>query len=97
MEYLASGKQVIMHGLPCIPSEYLEHLTVPATSDALGLAQALHKIAVMSLEERAVRGARARTFILASKSPEAQVARVLVKWAELRNGKPARGTSVRQT
>lgn len=96
MEYLASGKQVIMHGLPGIPPEYLEHLTIPATSDAAGLAQALRKVSALSPEERATRGARARAFILASKSPEAQVARVLEHWARLRDGKPARGTAGRR-
>ena len=93
MEYLASGKQVIMHGLPGIPPEYLEHLTIPATPDAAGLAQALCKASTLSPEERAIRGAEARAFILASKSPEAQVARVLEHWAQLRDGKPARGTA----
>ena len=93
MEYLASGKQVIMHGLPGIPPEYLEHLTIPATADAAGLAHALRKVSALSPDERATRGARARAFILASKSPEAQVARVLNKWAQLRDGKPAPRTA----
>lgn len=92
MEYLASGKQVIMHGLPGIPPEYFEHLTIPATPDANGLAQALRKVSALSPEERSTRGARARAFILAGKSPEAQVTRVLDKWAQLRDGKSARRT-----
>lgn len=84
MEYLASGKQVIMHGLPGIPPEYLKHLTIPGTADAAGLAQALRAVASLTEEERAARGARARAFILHDKSPEAQVARVLEHWAQLR-------------
>jgi glycosyltransferase involved in cell wall biosynthesis len=81
MEYLASGKPVIMHGLPGIPPEYVEHLTIPATPDAAGLAQALCKVSAISSEDRATRGELARAFILASKSPEAQILRVLEHWA----------------
>lgn len=95
MEYLASGRPVIMHGLPGIPLEYLEHLTIPATPDAAGLAQALHAVSALSQDQRATRGARARAFILASKSPEAQVARVLDHWAELRDREAAGGTTGR--
>lgn len=96
MEYLASGKQVIMHWLPGIPSEYQEHLTIPATPDAAGLAQALHDVLAMSQEQRATSGAEARAFILASKSPEAQVARVLKHWAELRGSETSRETTGRR-
>lgn len=96
MEYLASGKQVVMHRLPGIPSEYMEHLTIPKTPDAAGLAQALRTVSALSSDERAARGTQARAFILASKSPEAQVARVLEHWARLRDGKPARGTAGRR-
>jgi glycosyltransferase involved in cell wall biosynthesis len=90
MEYLASSKQVIMHRLPGMPPEYLEHLTIPATPDASGLAQALRAVSARSKDERAISGAQARAFILASKSPDAQVTRVLDHWAKLRDSEAAR-------
>lgn len=88
MEYLASGKQVIMHGLPGIPPEYLKYLTIPATPDAAGITQALRDVSAMAPNARDARGAMARAFILSEKSPDAQVARVLDLWAELRDGGP---------
>lgn len=94
MEYLASGKQVIMHRLPGIPREYLEHLTIPATPDAEGLAEALRDVSVLTAEERNRRGNNARMFILNCKSPEAQVARVLDHWAKLRGRNAAREVTV---
>lgn len=95
MEYLASGKPVIMHELPGIPPEYLKHLTIPTTPDAAGLAQALRAVLAMNRDQRATRGVQSRAFIISRKSPEAQVARVLEHWAKLRGCQASRGTTGR--
>jgi glycosyltransferase involved in cell wall biosynthesis len=84
MEYLASGKPVIMHALPGIPLEYFDHLIIPPTPDADGLAAALLEMADTSPDTLAKRGADGRTFVLTRKSPEVQVARVLQHWTVLR-------------
>ncbi|MDH3511420.1 MAG: glycosyltransferase [Gammaproteobacteria bacterium] len=90
MEYLASGKPVIMHALPGIPPEYFDHLIIPRTPDAEGLAEALLETADTSPDALAKRGDAGRKFVLTQKSPEAQVSRVLHHWAaqrgELVNG-----------
>lgn len=91
MEYLASGKPVIMHALPGIPPEYLEHLIIPRTPDAEGLAEALRKVADTTPSELARSSAEGRAFILTYKSPEAQVARILKHWKVLRSRKNIKG------
>lgn len=87
MEYLASGKPVVMHALPGMPEEYLDHLIVPHTPDVDGLAAALQAVANTAPDELSRRGAAARAFILTRKSPEAQVSRVLRHWSLLRRAR----------
>lgn len=82
MEYLASGRPVIMHKLPGIPHEYLEHLIVPPSPDSIGLAAALTQIANRPAEWREDRGRAGRQFVLTRKSPAAQVARILSHWRD---------------
>lgn len=77
MEYLASGKPVVMHALPGMPEKYLEHLILPCSPDANGLAEALLLVARQSTEWREARGMAGRRFILSEKTPSAQVTRVL--------------------
>ena len=84
MEYLASGKQVVMHAMPGIPPEYLEHLIIPETPDCAGLVKALRVVQSLSPKEREDRGTKAQEFILSKKSPDAQVARVLEHLEQLR-------------
>ena len=77
IEYLASGRPTILHKLQGIPDEYLEHAIIPRTANAEGLATAINSIAMMSVEEQALRGRKAREFILNTKSASSQVARIL--------------------
>lgn len=93
MEYLVSGKPVIMHGLPGMPAEYAQHLTLPPRPDAAGLHAALREVAAMPPTEREARGVAAREFILSQKSPGAQVGRILAHWATLMP--PATGSTRR--
>lgn len=77
IEYLASGRPTIMHKLSGIPDEYFEHVIIPRTANAEGLATAIDSIAMMSIEEQALMGKDAREFILKNKSSSSQVARIL--------------------
>lgn len=83
MEYLASGRPVIMHDLPGIPPEYRAHLILPPTPDTDGLAAALREAASRPLDWCRERGAAGRVFVLSRKSPQAQVARILDHWHAL--------------
>lgn len=80
MEYLASGRPVVMHALPGVPVEYLDHLVLPGTPDADGLAAALRQIAAAPAEALKARGVKGRQFILEDKSPKAQVSRLADLW-----------------
>jgi glycosyltransferase involved in cell wall biosynthesis len=80
MEYLASGRPIIMHDLPGIPPEYRDHLILPPTPDNDGLAAALREAASRPFDSLRDRGAAGRAFVLAQKSPQAQVARILDHW-----------------
>ncbi len=83
IEYLASGRPTIMHKLSGIPDEYLEHAIIPRTANAEGLAAAIDSIAMMSGEEQALMGRKAREFILNNKSPSSQVARILALFDQI--------------
>lgn len=77
MEYLASGRPVVMHWLPGIPDEYRQYLTVPPTGGAMGLADAMRSLASMENSELKTIGARNREFVLSEKSPGAQVKKLV--------------------
>lgn len=86
MEYLASGKLTIMHALPAMPPEYGPYILAPSAPTAEGLADAIAGAANMPAEQRSIRGAAARAFILAEKTPAAQVSRILALWKSAPQG-----------
>lgn len=73
MEYLASGRPVVMHWLPGMPEEYRPWLITPATGDAAGLAAAMAEVATRPAEELRQIGAAGRAFVLERKTPRIQV------------------------
>jgi glycosyltransferase involved in cell wall biosynthesis len=77
MEYLASGRPVLMHWLPGIPEEYRPYLITPETGDADGLALTMQRVAALPDDELRRIGAAGRDFVLQHKNPRAQVARIL--------------------
>lgn len=79
MEYLASGRPVIMHWLPGIPEDYRPWLITPATADAAGLAAAMAEVAARPATELRRIGAEGRAFTLERKSPQIQVGRLLTR------------------
>lgn len=79
IEYLASGRPVVMHWLPGIPEEYRPYLIVPDTPDVAGLAASLKSVAERPLAELLVAGARGREFIQKEKSPHAQIRKIMDK------------------
>lgn len=77
LEYMASGKPVVMHALPGMPDEYRNYVLVPETADAKGLATCLADVISRSDEELQRIGNAAREFVTTRKSPEAQCRRVV--------------------
>ena len=77
LEYLASARPVIMHWLPGIPEDYRPHLITPETGDAMGLAQAMQRVAALPRDELRRIGEAGRDFVLARKTPRAQIGKLL--------------------
>lgn len=85
MEYLASGKPVVMHALPGVPKEYHDYLVIPRTQDAAGLAEALDDLARRPAEDLLELGRRGQSFVLNNKNPETQVGKVIACLHALEN------------
>lgn len=91
MEYLASGRPVVMHWLPGMPEEYRNYLITPETGDADGLAATLRQVAALPQTELHRIGAAGRDFVLSRKTPRVQVGRLLAGLFPGRLANPADG------
>jgi|GEM_PF-93676 len=89
MEYLASGRPVIMHWLPGIPEDYRPYLITPDSGDAQGLAAAMRRVAVVPQSELRTLGAAGRDFVLTHKTPRVQVGKLLAGLFPGWRGSPA--------
>jgi len=85
MEYLASGKPVVMHALPGVPQEYHDFLVIPRTQDASGLAEVLDDLAGRPAADLLELGRRGQVFVLNAKNPEKQVGKVIARLRSLEN------------
>lgn len=72
LEYMATGRPVVMHRLPGIPDEYLPHIICPHTPDARGLAGSLREVLRMGHDAAQAAGVAAQTFVLENKTSELQ-------------------------
>lgn len=84
MEYLASGRPVLMHRLPGMPDEYLPHFTEPRSEDPSALRDAIERMAAMDLATLNTMGALARKFVLSEKNAGAQARKLLSFLDQLR-------------
>ncbi len=77
MEYLASGKPVVMNKLAGIPSEYYEHIYFTETDDTEGLAVKLLDVLQIDPVVLQERGRKAQTFIREEKNGATQAKKIL--------------------
>jgi glycosyltransferase involved in cell wall biosynthesis len=77
MEYLASGRPVVMHRLPGIPDEYIPHLVIPPTPDVAGLSTAMERLIAMPDEELKEIGEAGRVFVTTEKAAAPQGRRLV--------------------
>lgn len=77
IEYLLSGKPVVMNRLPGIPAEYDRYLIYPRDESRAAWAETLGDVLRMSAGERCRRGDEGRRFILENKTAEAQCRRII--------------------
>ena len=77
MEYMLSGKPVVMYKLDGIPDEYDEYLCYVPDNTVDGLKDKLMEICGMSDEEREGLGEKARSFVETEKNSKKQAGRLL--------------------
>ena len=85
MEYMVSGRPVLMTGLEGMPGEYHEYVYLLEDETAEGMASALKRIHEKDPSELSEKGRRARKFVLNRKNNAAQAER-LVKELDIFKG-----------
>ena len=77
MEYMSSGTPMIGYRLDGIPEEYFHHMIVPEGLTEEALAQTIDHWLSLDDDVLSVKGARARNFILSSKTAKEQVRKII--------------------
>ena len=77
IEYMASGRPVIMHKLPGIPEEYEFYYIAPKGIDVDALSKCIKLVAEMDDDQLSNIGQEARNFILREKNPLKQAKKIL--------------------
>lgn len=83
LEYLASGTPTLMCKLTCLPEEYRNHLFFFNDESVEGMAYRIQEICQKTQEELDVFGRSAADFIYREKTPQPQVEKILLFFAEL--------------
>ncbi|MDH4568828.1 glycosyltransferase family 4 protein [Pseudomonas sp. BN414] len=76
MEYMVSGRPVVMHRLPGVPAEYYDHCYAPRTGDTQGLKECLRHVLSLDEDKLIEVGSSAKRFILENKSSTSQGAKI---------------------
>ena len=77
MEYMVSGRPVLMTGLEGMPVEYHEHVWLLEDETVEGMASALKRIYEKAPSELSEKGQKAREFVLNNKNNAAQAQRLV--------------------
>lgn len=77
MEYMASGRPVLMHRLPGVPDEYHPYFMSPSDSSVAAFARAMEELACWSHDRLEEFGGRAKNFVLSEKTAFIQAGKIL--------------------
>lgn len=77
IEYMLSGRPVIMHKLAGIPKEYFEHSFTPSGSSVEALAKCIQDVINLDETYLSTKGTDARNFVLKNKSAQSQTLKIL--------------------
>ncbi len=77
LEYLLSGRPVIVNKLPGFPDEYGEHCIFPKDESVEALAESIKFVLSLSDKERMEIGRKGKEFILKEKNAKKQVERIV--------------------
>ncbi len=83
IEYLLSGRPVVMHPLPGIPSDYAPYLTYFPSDEPDAMAQTLVHLASLSAKELDALGEKGREFVLTQKNEQMQGKRLFTLLSSL--------------
>lgn len=86
MEYMASGRPVVMFRLPGMPEEYIPHFYDPGQDDPDALERMIEKLIFVDLDELTAFGARAREFVLTQKNAKMQGRKIVELMNAIRKG-----------
>ena len=77
LEYLLSGRPVIVNRLPGLPDEYAEYCIFPQNESVDALAERIREILLKTEEERAKIGQKGKEFIMEKKNAKHQVGKII--------------------
>lgn len=77
LEYMLTGRPVVMNRLPGVPEEYYNYVITPLDESIEQLALTLEKVMSMTGEERQNKGAAGRDYVLKNKNSVIQTQRIL--------------------
>lgn len=77
LEYLATGKLIVMNRLPGMPKEYFNYVITPEDESIEQWAKTLKKVVAMPSCEREKIGSSGRDYVLKHKNAKAQMERVV--------------------
>ena len=87
MEYMVSGRPVVMHRLEGVPEEYFDYCYTPAGHDAKALMECLQRVLELPQYELDEMARRARSFVFNNKSSVAQALKIKIFLLEKINEK----------
>ena len=77
MEYLLSGKSVIINRLPGIPEEYYQYVYIPNNESVEAMTLCISKVLSEEVDDREQKAQSGRNFILSQKNSRVQTRRIL--------------------
>ena len=77
MEYLLSGKSVIINRLPGIPEEYYQYVFTPKDESVDALAECVNRVLTLEVNDRVSKAKSGREFVVSQKNSKIQVSRIL--------------------
>ena len=77
MEYMLSGRSVIINKLPGIPNEYYKYVYCPKDESVESLAECISRVLSINENVRDELAQKARNFIINNKNAKVQMSRVL--------------------
>lgn len=84
MEYMASGRPVVMFRLPGMPEEYIPHFYDPGQEGPDALERMIEKLISADLGELEAFGAKAKEFVLTEKNAKVQGGKIVEMMSAIR-------------